>query len=140
MAKAEGPSAAPVSWASSFRGFERLCFPWRQLATGRDVFARSDPLMSRVSIVIAEEVTFVPRGALRVFGDKGQPYTIIGSKADLESLIPGLSGPAGTDLSVEVKVRTSVFRRSLGITEERHIAFNWLLGFEPIYSQVPADT
>ena len=33
-----------------------------------------------------------------------------------------------------------VFRRILGITQERHTAFNWLLGFEAIYSEVTADT
>jgi hypothetical protein len=32
------------------------------------------------------------------------------------------------------------FRRTLSITRERHIAFNWLLGLEPIYSEVTADT
>jgi hypothetical protein len=34
----------------------------------------------------------------------------------------------------------SVFRRSLSITQERHQPFNWLLGFEPVYSQVTTDT
>jgi hypothetical protein len=32
------------------------------------------------------------------------------------------------------------FRRTLSITRERHIAFNWLLGLELIYSEVTADT
>lgn len=32
------------------------------------------------------------------------------------------------------------FRQSLSITQERHRAFNWLLGLEPIYSQVTTDT
>jgi hypothetical protein len=32
------------------------------------------------------------------------------------------------------------FRQSLSISQERHQAFNWLLGFEPIYSQVTTDT
>jgi hypothetical protein len=32
------------------------------------------------------------------------------------------------------------FRRTLSITQERHQAFNWLLGFEKIYSQVTTDT
>jgi hypothetical protein len=38
------------------------------------------------------------------------------------------------------KVEHAVFRRSLSITQERHQAFNWLLGFEPVYSQVTTDT
>jgi Domain of unknown function (DUF4272) len=37
-------------------------------------------------------------------------------------------------------LESEAFRRTLGITRERHTAFNWLLGFEPIYSEVPADT
>ena len=32
------------------------------------------------------------------------------------------------------------FRQSLSIAQERHQAFNWLLGFAPIYSQVTTDT
>ena len=32
------------------------------------------------------------------------------------------------------------FRQLLSIVQERHQAFNWLLGFEPIYSQVTTDT
>jgi hypothetical protein len=32
------------------------------------------------------------------------------------------------------------FRQLLSIAQERHQAFNWLLGFEPIYSQVTTDT
>jgi hypothetical protein len=38
------------------------------------------------------------------------------------------------------KLESKVFRRTLGITQERHTAFNWLLGFEPTYSEVTADT
>ncbi len=38
------------------------------------------------------------------------------------------------------RVSEPVFRRTLSITQERHQAFNWLLGEEPIYSQVTADT
>jgi hypothetical protein len=38
------------------------------------------------------------------------------------------------------KLECEKFRKTLGITQERHIAFNWLLGLEPIYSQVTADT
>jgi hypothetical protein len=38
------------------------------------------------------------------------------------------------------KLESHVFRRSLVITHERHSAFNWLLGFEPTYSEVAADT
>jgi hypothetical protein len=38
------------------------------------------------------------------------------------------------------KLEAKQFRRALGIAQERHTAFNWLLGFEPIYSQVTADT
>lgn len=37
-------------------------------------------------------------------------------------------------------LESKVFRRTLGITQERHTAFNWLLGFEAIYSEVTADT
>jgi len=48
------------------------------------------------------------------------------------------------DLAIEGvrldKVEYAVFRRSLSITQERHQAFNWLLGFEPVYSQVTTDT
>jgi hypothetical protein len=33
-----------------------------------------------------------------------------------------------------------IFRQSLSIAQERHQAFNWLLGFEPVYSQVTTDT
>jgi hypothetical protein len=32
------------------------------------------------------------------------------------------------------------YRQTLSITQERHQAFNWLLGFEPLYSQVTTDT
>jgi hypothetical protein len=38
------------------------------------------------------------------------------------------------------KVEASVFRRTLSVTQERHQAFNWLLGIEPVYSQVTTDT
>lgn len=38
------------------------------------------------------------------------------------------------------ELESTVVRRTLGITQERHTAFNWLLGFEPIYSEVTADT
>ncbi len=38
------------------------------------------------------------------------------------------------------KVEDAKYRRVLGITQERHQAFNWLLGFEPVYSQVTTDT
>jgi hypothetical protein len=34
----------------------------------------------------------------------------------------------------------ATFRRTLSITQERHQAFNWLLGFEPLYSDVTTDT
>jgi hypothetical protein len=37
-------------------------------------------------------------------------------------------------------LESKVFRRILGVTQERHTAFNWLLGFEAIYSEVTADT
>jgi len=32
------------------------------------------------------------------------------------------------------------FRQALSITQERHQAFNWLLGLEPVYSRVTTDT
>jgi len=32
------------------------------------------------------------------------------------------------------------YRQTLNITQERHQAFNWLLGFEQLYSQVTTDT
>lgn len=38
------------------------------------------------------------------------------------------------------KLPVEQFRRILGITHERHVAFNWLLGLETIYSEVTADT
>ncbi len=38
------------------------------------------------------------------------------------------------------KVDYWAYRHILSITQERHQAFNWLLGFEPIYSQVTTDT
>jgi uncharacterized protein DUF4272 len=48
------------------------------------------------------------------------------------------------DLAIEGvrldKVEYAVFRRSLSIAQERHQAFNWLLGFEPVYSHVTTDT
>lgn len=31
-------------------------------------------------------------------------------------------------------------RTTLSIVQERHLAFNWLLGWEPVYSEVPTDT
>ena len=38
------------------------------------------------------------------------------------------------------KVDHQIFRGCLSITQERHQAFNWLLGFERLYSQVTTDT
>ena len=38
------------------------------------------------------------------------------------------------------RVEESAFRHTLSITQERHQAFNWLLGFEALYSQVTTDT
>ena len=38
------------------------------------------------------------------------------------------------------KVENATYRRALSITQERHQAFNWLLGFEPLYSEVTTDT
>jgi hypothetical protein len=32
------------------------------------------------------------------------------------------------------------YRQALSITQERHQAFNWLLGSEPVYSDVTTDT
>lgn len=34
----------------------------------------------------------------------------------------------------------AVFRRTLSIVQERHQAFNWLIGWESVYSQVTTDT
>jgi hypothetical protein len=34
----------------------------------------------------------------------------------------------------------SKYREILSIAQERHQAFNWLLGFEDLYSQVTTDT
>jgi hypothetical protein len=38
------------------------------------------------------------------------------------------------------KVENAAYRRTLSITQERHQAFNWLLGFERLYSEVTTDT
>jgi hypothetical protein len=38
------------------------------------------------------------------------------------------------------KVEYVRFREALSISQERHQALNWLLGLEPIYSQVTTDT
>jgi hypothetical protein len=38
------------------------------------------------------------------------------------------------------KLEYSAFRNALSITQERHKAFNWLLGFEALYSEVTTDT
>jgi Domain of unknown function (DUF4272) len=38
------------------------------------------------------------------------------------------------------KVEYNVFHQTLSIAQERHQAFNWILGFEPTYSQVTTDT
>jgi hypothetical protein len=50
----------------------------------------------------------------------------------------------GDDLAINgeriEKVASDGFRRTLSITQERHQAFNWLLGFERVYSQVTTDT
>ncbi len=34
----------------------------------------------------------------------------------------------------------AVFRRTLSIVQERHRAFNWLIGWDSVYSQVTTDT
>lgn len=34
----------------------------------------------------------------------------------------------------------AVFRQTLSIVQERHRAFNWLIGWDPVYSQVTTDT
>jgi hypothetical protein len=48
------------------------------------------------------------------------------------------------DLAIEGvsigKTRYERYREVLSITQTRHQAFNWLLGFEPVYSQVTTDT
>jgi hypothetical protein len=50
----------------------------------------------------------------------------------------------GDDLAISgeriEKVASDGFRQTLSITQERHQAFNWLLGFERVYSQVTTDT
>jgi hypothetical protein len=38
------------------------------------------------------------------------------------------------------RLREADFRQKLSITQERHAAFNWLLGFELLYSQITTDT
>ena len=38
------------------------------------------------------------------------------------------------------RAQQAAFRRTLSITQERHQAFNWLLGFEALYSDVTMDT
>lgn len=38
------------------------------------------------------------------------------------------------------RVQQEAYRRTLSITQERHQAFNWLLGFEALYSDVTTDT
>jgi hypothetical protein len=38
------------------------------------------------------------------------------------------------------KLAPNVVKRATSITQERHQAFNWLLGFEKIYSEVSTDT
>jgi hypothetical protein len=38
------------------------------------------------------------------------------------------------------KVEHATFRRILSITQERHQAFNWLVGLEGVYSEVMTDT
>ena len=38
------------------------------------------------------------------------------------------------------KLDYSKYRQTLSIVQERHQAFNWLLGFEQLYSQVTTDT
>jgi hypothetical protein len=49
-----------------------------------------------------------------------------------------------SDLAIgEVRIDNvdeSVFRETLSIAQERHQAFNWLLGWDPLYSQVTTDT
>jgi len=48
------------------------------------------------------------------------------------------------DLAIEGvlidKLDESARRHLLSITQERHQAFNWLLGFEQVYSKVTTDT
>lgn len=44
-------------------------------------------------------------------------------------------GGARVDLAAE-----SDFRSALSIARERHQAFNWLLGYDPVYSEVSTDT
>ena len=34
----------------------------------------------------------------------------------------------------------TTFRQTLSIVQERHRAFNWLIGWESVYSQVTIDT
>lgn len=36
--------------------------------------------------------------------------------------------------------REEAIGTTLSIAQERHLAFNWLLGWEPVYSEVPTDT
>jgi hypothetical protein len=38
------------------------------------------------------------------------------------------------------KIDHAVYHEALSITQERHQAFNWLSGFEPVYSDVTTDT
>jgi hypothetical protein len=38
------------------------------------------------------------------------------------------------------KVEHGRFRNVLSLTQERHQAFNWLLGFETLFSHVTTDT
>ncbi len=38
------------------------------------------------------------------------------------------------------KLEKSAFQELLSITRERHQAFNWLLGFERLYSEITTDT
>jgi hypothetical protein len=58
-------------------------------------------------------------------------------RVDELEIVEGDLGIAGISLK---KVKYERFREVLSITQVRHQALNWLLGFEQLYSQVTTDT
>ena len=116
------------------------------LAERASTVLRHPRLRNSIDLSIAEETYLTLHWRLRQFSSDPTPMDFAAYVAKCEwgplrlDQLKLCEGDLAVDDTRIDRLPQTIFRQTLSIVQERHRTFNWLIGWESVYSQVTTDT
>ncbi len=116
------------------------------LAGKEDTVLKDARLRDQAEVLMAEETYLTLHWRLRQFSLDSKPIDFADYVARCNwgplrlDEVPLRDGDLAIDGVRIDRVPDDLFHQTVSIVQERHRALNWLIGWEPVYSQVTTDT